>query len=149
MRLCRNSSLTSGSAVGEDRCLGHEPRHFVFDLGMRFQADIEIEDDLVEIGGLDLLQGQSDPRRRAHQNRILSRILRPRIARPLNHADGIAIAGRREWDDATAGPSPPGPDVCASCAATFVSTRSGQDNTPSVLKWCSPIQAEWRPTASA
>jgi len=59
--LCRNSSFTSGWAFGKGRSdLGHEPRHFVFDLGMRLQADIEIEDDLVEPGGLDLLQGLYD-----------------------------------------------------------------------------------------
>jgi len=28
-------------------------------------------------------------------------------------------------------------------AAALARTRSGQDNTPSELKWCSPIQAEW------
>ena len=36
---------------------GDEPRHLVLDLRVRLQADIEVEDDLVEAGGLDLFQG--------------------------------------------------------------------------------------------
>src|SRR5215469_720442 len=41
--------------------LGHEALHRVFDLRVRLQTDIEIEDDLIETGGLDLLQGVGDP----------------------------------------------------------------------------------------
>lgn len=43
----------------------HETRHLVLDLGVRLQADIEIENDLVKSGVLDLLQGIGDLRRRA------------------------------------------------------------------------------------
>src|SRR5437588_11332614 len=38
------------------RDFGHKARHLVLDLRVRLQADIEIEDDLVETGGLHLFQ---------------------------------------------------------------------------------------------
>ena len=42
------------------RDLAHEAVHLLLDLAVRLQADIEIEDDLVEARGLDLLQGLGD-----------------------------------------------------------------------------------------
>src|SRR5262249_5642434 len=42
--------------------LRHEASHLVFDLAVGFQSNIEIEDHLVEPGGLDLLQGIGNAR---------------------------------------------------------------------------------------
>ena len=57
------------------RDFGHEAGHLVLDLRMRLQADIEVEDDLVETGRLDLFQRVGDLRRRAEQHRVLAQVL--------------------------------------------------------------------------
>ena len=44
------------------RDVAHEAVHLFFHLRVRLQADIEIENDLVEAGGLDLFQHLGDAR---------------------------------------------------------------------------------------
>src|SRR5687767_944634 len=72
--------------------LAHEAGHFVLDLSMRFQADVEVEDDFGETRRLDLLQGLGHARGRTDQNRIFGQVLRPHFLQTLDHVDEVAIA---------------------------------------------------------
>src|SRR3981189_812928 len=55
--------------------LAHEAVHLFLHLRMRLHADIEVEDDLGETGGLDLLESVGDLGGRAEQTRIFGQVL--------------------------------------------------------------------------
>ena len=56
-----NEARAYVSVLNERRYdLCHEPGHFIFDLRMRLQTDVEIEDDLVDSRGFHLLQHIDD-----------------------------------------------------------------------------------------
>src|SRR6516165_2373079 len=57
-RLCR-IFLSAGGKCRRD--LSHEARHLILHLGVRLEADVEIEDHLLEACGLHLLQSVDDP----------------------------------------------------------------------------------------
>src|SRR5262245_48130046 len=53
-------SLLPGSALEGRSNLGHEAGHLLLDLGVGFQADVEVQDHFVESSRFDLLQGLGD-----------------------------------------------------------------------------------------
>src|SRR5215475_3755310 len=75
--------------------LAHEAVHLVLDLLVRLEADVEVQDHLVEAGGLDLLERIDDPLRGTQQHRVLGEILGPDLLQPRDHVDEIAVARRR------------------------------------------------------
>jgi len=61
-----NSPVYRGLAVSKGRGdINHEVRHLVLNLGIRLQTDVEIEDDLVETGCLDIYEGGDECRRQS------------------------------------------------------------------------------------
>src|SRR6185312_8492073 len=74
------------------RDLGHETTHFVAHLRRRLQAEIEIEDHLVETRSFDFgFQRVGDLRRVADQHRVLVEILGLHRAIAIDDLDEVAI----------------------------------------------------------
>src|SRR5690242_11581702 len=85
-------SLARCSGNKRWRHLGHETGHLLFHLGVRLQADIEVEDHLIESGRLDAFECLGDIGAAAKEDGVLRQVLRAQIAEPVHHAHKVAIA---------------------------------------------------------
>src|SRR5215831_1435541 len=90
-------SLTHPTTFKRRRDLLHEALHLLFHLSVRLQADVEIENHLLEACGLHLFQGVYDLSRRAQQDRVFGQVLGLHFPETVDHVDKVAIARRRSF----------------------------------------------------